>query len=40
MYDLNNNERKNNSIVTTVATKTPNGEMKSRGDLERNDNIP
>jgi hypothetical protein len=30
MYNLNNNERKNNSIITTVATKTQNGEMKSR----------
>jgi len=30
MYNLNNNERKNNSIVTAVATKTPNGEKKSR----------
>jgi hypothetical protein len=26
MYNLNNNERKNNSIVTAVTTKTPNEE--------------
>jgi hypothetical protein len=31
MYNLNNNERKNNSIViAAVATKTANGEKKSR----------
>jgi hypothetical protein len=39
MYNLNNNERKNNSIVAAVITKTARGrEEEVQGDLERYDN--
>jgi hypothetical protein len=31
MYNLNNNERKNNSIVTAVTIKTANGERRRVG---------
>jgi hypothetical protein len=35
MYNPNNNERKNNSIVTAVATKTPNGERRKVGGTRK-----
>jgi hypothetical protein len=38
MYNLNNNERKNNSIVAAVITKTARGREEVQEDLERYDN--